>query len=270
MIQAASTADATLDAIVRIIADRFHPTRIILFGSRARGNAHEHSDYDLFVELESQERSTRDAIRGALGDLRHGVDVFISTPRRFAESSGDVGAIQYDIAREGVVVYAAPGVAAYPLVPPRVVREVPTSGYPSLRWWLRHAASDFRLMEREAALELIDPLIVTFHAHQSAEKLLKSALIAHGIHPPHTHVLAQLLAAWPRRERGRDDLLRACETLQEFYEGSRYPFEKDGYTPAREPIDANARACVLAARAIRDAVLSDPAIPRDAGARAQP
>ncbi|NLG35608.1 MAG: nucleotidyltransferase domain-containing protein, partial [Lentisphaerae bacterium] len=35
------------DKIVR----RFHPVRIVLFGSRARGDAHPDSDIDLFVEM---------------------------------------------------------------------------------------------------------------------------------------------------------------------------------------------------------------------------
>ena len=40
--------DEALERLVRLIM-RYDPERIILFGSRARGEADEHSDYDLIV-----------------------------------------------------------------------------------------------------------------------------------------------------------------------------------------------------------------------------
>jgi hypothetical protein len=40
---------AVLDALVRRIAERFSPDKIILFGSRARGEAGPDSDVDLLV-----------------------------------------------------------------------------------------------------------------------------------------------------------------------------------------------------------------------------
>jgi HEPN domain-containing protein len=42
-------ADATLKGIVRRLADAYHPQRIYLFGSKARGTAGPQSDYDLLV-----------------------------------------------------------------------------------------------------------------------------------------------------------------------------------------------------------------------------
>ena len=37
---------ATIQAITRLIVERFDPEQIILFGSHARGEANEHSDLD--------------------------------------------------------------------------------------------------------------------------------------------------------------------------------------------------------------------------------
>lgn len=46
--------DVLLDRMVRAIVDEVDPERIILFGSRARGDEREHSDVDLIVlEAES-------------------------------------------------------------------------------------------------------------------------------------------------------------------------------------------------------------------------
>ena len=43
---------ATIRAVAQLIAERFDPEQIILFGSHARGNAGSHSDIDLLVVLE--------------------------------------------------------------------------------------------------------------------------------------------------------------------------------------------------------------------------
>src|SRR5204863_6693690 len=46
-----SEASAKIDEMVRRIADRFQPERIILFGSQARGTARPDSDVDLLIVL---------------------------------------------------------------------------------------------------------------------------------------------------------------------------------------------------------------------------
>ncbi len=45
----APVTDELLDEIVRAIVAEVDPEQVILFGSRARGEAHEHSDVDLIV-----------------------------------------------------------------------------------------------------------------------------------------------------------------------------------------------------------------------------
>jgi predicted nucleotidyltransferase len=46
----------------RRIADRFHPDRVVLFGSYAEGTADEGSDVDLLIILSFKERPFRKAI----------------------------------------------------------------------------------------------------------------------------------------------------------------------------------------------------------------
>ncbi len=45
--------DKRLNNIVKILKDELHPEKIILFGSRAKGNALFNSDYDIAVNSES-------------------------------------------------------------------------------------------------------------------------------------------------------------------------------------------------------------------------
>ncbi len=42
-----------VDEILQRVVAAFHPRRIMLFGSRAQGEARPGSDLDLFVEMES-------------------------------------------------------------------------------------------------------------------------------------------------------------------------------------------------------------------------
>ncbi len=44
-----AVTDELLDEMVRAIVEEVDPEQVILFGSRARGDTHEHSDVDLIV-----------------------------------------------------------------------------------------------------------------------------------------------------------------------------------------------------------------------------
>src|SRR5450759_378716 len=89
--------DPFLIAATRTIVERFAPERIVLFGSRARGDHQPESDYDLIVVLDTplargeRDRPIRDALHGA----EHHVDVIVYTPAEFERSRYDVGALAY-------------------------------------------------------------------------------------------------------------------------------------------------------------------------------
>lgn len=110
---AAGLQDPVLDSAVRRIVERFRPLRIILFGSRARGEAGRWSDMDLLVvlpEVRDKRAAMVEALR-ALNGLRDpqgvpvAVDVIVTTPAEI-ESRGDVpGSVLRSALREGKVVY---------------------------------------------------------------------------------------------------------------------------------------------------------------------
>ena len=81
---------ATIRAVAQLIAERFDPEQIILFGSHARGNAGSHSDIDLLVVLKSlDDWPKRDnPIRAAIAEhFILPVDVLVTTPERLARQS---------------------------------------------------------------------------------------------------------------------------------------------------------------------------------------
>jgi predicted nucleotidyltransferase len=103
-----SILQAQIDRMVKRIVKRFHPERIILFGSHARGDATPDSDVDLLIVLpvHGSKRTMRVQIRMALHDIKVPKDIFVSAPEDFAWRKEFVGTIERPAAREGKVLYA--------------------------------------------------------------------------------------------------------------------------------------------------------------------
>ena len=89
--------------IVRV-KKRFAPVKVILFGSRARGVVHQHSDYDILVvspKFKRIEFSERCALLYSMKrDIRVPMDIICLTPEEYDERSRRP-TIFREIAREG-------------------------------------------------------------------------------------------------------------------------------------------------------------------------
>ena len=99
--------DSYLDEIVAILKS-YDPERIILFGSRARGEADEYSDYDLIV-IKHTDRSFLDRLRDMVPYLRQitrPADILVYTPEEF-ERMGAAG-LGWIVRQEGVTLYERP------------------------------------------------------------------------------------------------------------------------------------------------------------------
>jgi predicted nucleotidyltransferase len=102
-------AQSTIGHIVSTIVERFRPRRIILFGSRARGDHRPDSDVDLFVEMdvapdvEGRERVRR--IHRAFDPYPCALDIIVYTPEEVAVRKEAAGSFVSSILREGKVLY---------------------------------------------------------------------------------------------------------------------------------------------------------------------
>jgi predicted nucleotidyltransferase len=99
-------AEIVAEAVRRIVGVT-RPTKVILFGSRARNEARPDSDLDLLVIHESnQPRYTRAApIYTALADVPVEVDVMVYTPAEVEEWREVPQAFVTTAVREGKVLY---------------------------------------------------------------------------------------------------------------------------------------------------------------------
>ena len=101
------TPEAAIETMVKRIVQRFHPLRVILFGSHARGTATPDSDVDLLVILPhvTDKRRATVEIRRVLGDLPVSKDVIVTTPEEIVRRGGLAGSLLRPALREGKVLY---------------------------------------------------------------------------------------------------------------------------------------------------------------------
>jgi predicted nucleotidyltransferase len=103
------TVTETLQDIVRLLVDAAHPTKIILFGSHARGEQTPDSDLDLIVVLpRTTDRFTEMVrLRRALKPIRMPIDILVYSEEEVASRGHYIGTALHEALREGRVLYAA-------------------------------------------------------------------------------------------------------------------------------------------------------------------
>jgi predicted nucleotidyltransferase len=102
-----SNSDPLLAEVVARIRDAVQPERVILFGSRARDEAHVESDYDFLIIKESDQPRYRRSgpLYTALADLPVEVGLVVYTPEEVQEWSAVPEAFVTTALREGLVLY---------------------------------------------------------------------------------------------------------------------------------------------------------------------
>ena len=99
--------ERSIDDMVRRIVGEFDPERIILFGSRARGDARSDSDVDLLIvmRVDGSRREKAIEIGVALDDIPLSKDIVVVTPEAFERRRHVVGTIKWPAAHEGKLLH---------------------------------------------------------------------------------------------------------------------------------------------------------------------
>jgi uncharacterized protein len=103
-------SDDLVRDIVRRIVETAQPDKIILVGSRARGDARADSDFDVLVIKESSEPRYRRSVPlyVALANLPAEVEVMVCTPKEIEEWRNVPQAFVTTAVREGTTIYERP------------------------------------------------------------------------------------------------------------------------------------------------------------------
>jgi uncharacterized protein len=252
--------DLVLDAAVNALVEKFSPRRIVLFGSRARGDANESSDYDFMVEVD-RDRDTRgiynelwSAVRGAINAE---FNLAIRTAGSFESKRDDPGFIDWDISREGVLLYERESYGS--LTSGVTVVSEPAGGWPSVRTWLAYAEKDCAVVELLLNSGGSFWAATTFHSHECIEKFLKAYWVKLGVRAKKTHSLRELSSPLPHNIRDVTTVCDAISLLDKLYWRSRYPPDDDegpnadlmDVDPAWIPSEEEARLAAEGARTLR-------------------
>lgn len=99
----------TIGRMTQRIVEQFRPTRIILFGSHARGDATADSDLDFLVVMPFSDSRLKPCveIRKVLRGFGVPKDVILLTPDEFETYRDVPGSIAYPATHEGQVLHVA-------------------------------------------------------------------------------------------------------------------------------------------------------------------
>jgi predicted nucleotidyltransferase len=97
----------TIQKIISIIVKEISPEKIILFGSRAKGNMHKDSDYDICVLKTGIEniRKVKHKLYYDLYDAKEAIDLVVNTPEKFEILKEDKYLVYKNIYQDGVILY---------------------------------------------------------------------------------------------------------------------------------------------------------------------
>ena len=100
------------ESIKKRLVSLFGPTKIVIFGSYATGHATAQSDVDILMLVADDKLSDRDSVlkgRLAIREVLRGknlpFDFIVETDEAFNRYKDMKGSIQYEIDRQGLVLY---------------------------------------------------------------------------------------------------------------------------------------------------------------------
>ena len=100
--------EAAIQDVVNQIATRFHPQRIILFGSYARGSFRPESDVDLLVVMDTPLNEVEQAVQICQQiEYLFGLDLLVIQPQRLAQRLRLGDSFLKEIIETGLVLHEA-------------------------------------------------------------------------------------------------------------------------------------------------------------------
>ena len=97
---------AAIEQVVEQIVERFHPDKVILFGSHAYGIPHPESDVDLLVVMETKRTGAQQAVEILRAiNLNFGLDLVVYSPKRIKQRLDWGDSFLREVVTKGIVLY---------------------------------------------------------------------------------------------------------------------------------------------------------------------
>ncbi len=206
------------------------PVKVMLFGSRARGDYDEESDYDVLVVLsdEANLREERMKLKSAMAKLPVQVQLLVKHESEYEAMKGVTVGLWRNIRDEGAMLYedlSAKRIANNPA-------EMKTN-QDVAKTLLEKAKKDKERAETLFAVSPNDMEGIGFNVQQAVEKALKAVLAYQNIHFPRTHDLGEILKLLAANGIEVEAELNDVSKLNDFAVEMRYEsveFEVDAKT----------------------------------------
>jgi HEPN domain-containing protein len=239
-----------LDRMVKQIVAKINPVAIYLFGSRARGDAGEDSDYDLLIVVPDERMNQQiwDDLLAARRDADLSAELIPARASGYADWRHEIGTLSFEVSNDGVRLYPSDEDIWIESSPPpfdhaSMNRRVVAS-------WLRKVERDLKMAH--LACQPSDPMAdqAAYHVQQAAEKLAEAALIAHEIRPRKGHVIKASAAQLPVEFVHRARFLQ-LDRFSDYVWAHRYPEEDLSRPPPPEPSLTEAQAWIAEIEALK-------------------
>ncbi len=97
---------AAIQQVVQQIVEKFHPWKIILFGSHAYGTPHTESDVDMLVVMDTELTGAQQAVQIMHGiSFNFGLDLVVYTPQRLDQRLHWGDSFLQEVVTKGRVMY---------------------------------------------------------------------------------------------------------------------------------------------------------------------
>lgn len=225
------------------VVEYFKPRRVILFGSRARGDAKRDSDIDLLVIVDDDTPAEKLNWQDGFGTYRskRDADIFPMRTGDFERDRAVANTLAAEADVNGVVVFGSPKGSC-------MKAPNPLARWEAVNRWLAVAEIDRNAAQALLTVPSLRPSS-PFHCQQALEKLLKGFLTLAGKRAGKTHSLERLGAAAAASFPEITGLVEAVKDWSDWAVVYRYP--SDDAPPVPDEDELRRAVAVIDALAAR-------------------